>query len=262
MNGQVINNDTEFVWCYLYDILKNPYAVAGLMGTMYHYTRLNPTFGHEWYTQNVDSGQYDMDSFVHDKNAYGLMQWSYWGDKQSLYNMARKRHSSIGNLSVQMELIKEDLTLSTTFKDVYVALQNCDSVIQAVEIVLSAFYGGRDRIDYDRNDVNLTMGYGLYYLSSYKCMPENPLQNANMKEYPNYWIRVTKNRTAIRGAASIIARKIETADKGDEYRYATTSHNGNWRGIFCKDRIGWISSKYSEIYTRTKTEESNQHIDR
>lgn len=261
MNDQVLNNDTEFVWCYLYDIIRNPFGVAGLMGCMYYGSKLDPKLDREWYTANVDSGQLPMEEFVHDKTPYGIMQYTFWGDKQSLYNMARKRHSSIGNLAVQMELVGEDL-LGVTFYDTLVALQNCDSVIQAVDIAMKGFYGGRDRWECDRNEINLSSGYGLYYYHAYKNIGENRFKTLWDLKDRDHWVRVTKDRTAIRGAASILGRKVRNANKGDEYRYVTMSRNGNWRGIFCKDKICWISSKYSEIYARPKNADANDYLDR
>lgn len=59
------------------------------------------------YTKQVDDGTYNR--FVNDANGYGLAQWTYWSRKQMLYNFAKARNKSIGDLQMQTEFLFYEL---------------------------------------------------------------------------------------------------------------------------------------------------------
>ena len=71
----------EKIWNYLYEKIKNPFGVAGLMGNMMAESGLQPNnlqntyekslgFTDEEYTKAVDNGSYT--NFVNDKAGYGF----------------------------------------------------------------------------------------------------------------------------------------------------------------------------------------------
>ena len=140
-------NNEEKIWNYLYDNLKNKYAVAGLMGNLYaesglssinlqnsYNTKLNYT--DQGYTDAVDKGEYN--NFIRDSAGYGLAQWTYWSRKEGLYNYAKSKKTSIGDLGVQLEYLMKELkeSYSTT---VLIPLKNAKSVRAASNIVLTKF---------------------------------------------------------------------------------------------------------------------------
>jgi len=93
------DTDAEKIWNYLYAQIGNEFGVAGLMGNMKAESALKSNnlqqsyerklgFTDESYTKAVDNGTYT--NFIHDKAGYGLVQWTYWSLKESLYKYAKQ----------------------------------------------------------------------------------------------------------------------------------------------------------------------------
>lgn len=133
------------IWDFLYNKIRNPYGVAGLMGNLYAESGLNPHnlqntyekklgMDDEAYTKAVDDGSYM--NFVHDNAGYGLAQWTYWSRKNRLYNTAVKYGTSIGDLQTQLDVLWTELQLYSAVLNV---LLNAKSVREASDKVLVSF---------------------------------------------------------------------------------------------------------------------------
>lgn len=140
-------NNEEKIWNYLYSNIKNKYGVAGLMGNLYaesglipnnlqntYNTKLNYT--DQGYTDAVDRGEYS--NFIKDSAGYGLAQWTYWSRKQGLYDYAKSKGASIGDLGIQLEFLMKELKESYS-SSVLTPLENATSVRFASDIVLTKF---------------------------------------------------------------------------------------------------------------------------
>lgn len=134
----------ERIWNYLIAKLNNPYGVAGLMGNLYVESHLNPidlegkyqrkfNMTDAEYTEAVDNGIYPKDSFVHDSAGYGLAQWTYWSRKEALYDFAKSRNASIGDLDMQLDYLWDELQ---KYKTVINTLYNAQTVREASDIVV------------------------------------------------------------------------------------------------------------------------------
>ena len=66
-------------------------------------------FDDETYTKNVDNGTYSKESFVNDGAGYGLAQWTYSSRKKALYEYAKEKGTSIGDLNMQMEFLWKEM---------------------------------------------------------------------------------------------------------------------------------------------------------
>ena len=102
-------------------------AVAGMMVNLQAESGFSPInlqnsyenslgFTDSSYTLAVDNGSYSANSFVHDSAGYGLAQWTYYSRKQNLYNYAKSRNTSIGDLGMQLEFFVQELQ---GYSDVY-----------------------------------------------------------------------------------------------------------------------------------------------
>lgn len=240
MNGQTLSVETEYIWRCLNSFIDNPYATAGLMGCMYMTNGLNP-----------DLGEYsDTREFIMNKKEYGLMGWSYWGDKQSLCNIARRMEESIKSLGVQLELIREDLT-GASFANTMRELKDAEGLYESCTIVLDKLYGGRIRKTFDTYQKNMAWLYATYYYNAYSSMigeKYNPVEK---------WVKITKNVAVVHLSPSVFGKKMMASSKGDVYRFAGMSKNINWRGIFVKDKVGWVSVKRSEMLTHSREKQAS-----
>lgn len=102
-------------------------AVAGMMVNLQAESGFSPInlqnsyedslgFTDSSYTLAVDNGSYSANSFIHDSAGYGLAQWTYYSRKQNLYNYAKSRNTSIGDLGMQLEFFVQELQ---GYSDVY-----------------------------------------------------------------------------------------------------------------------------------------------
>ena len=142
--SQGTTDDEKYIWNTLYKIIKNPYGVAGVMGNRYAESGLKSNnlddffqskFGYtdESYTAAVDNGTYT--NFARDSAGYGLVQWTFWAIKQDLYDYAKSKKTSIGDVKMQLECMCKQISgervSSEWKKSVWEVLLNAKSVSEA-----------------------------------------------------------------------------------------------------------------------------------
>lgn len=148
-----MSND-KIIWDRLIEAIPNQYGVAGLMGNLQAESGLNPinvenskerklNLNDESYTRAVDEGRYTCDQFINDAAGYGLAQWTSAGRKRNLYNCAREREVSIGNLELQIDFLINEL--KTSYKTVYNTLKMAKSIREASDVVLTKFEIPKDQ---------------------------------------------------------------------------------------------------------------------
>lgn len=105
-------------WVYLRGMGFTPIAAAGVLGNLEAESGIQPNnlqnsynkkFGmsDEEYTKAVDDNTYT--DFINDKGGYGLAQWTYWNRKKKLYDKAKARGTSIGDVHTQLETLWDEL---------------------------------------------------------------------------------------------------------------------------------------------------------
>lgn len=141
----------------LMSAINNPYGVCGLMGNLYAESALKSTnlqnsfntklgLSDEDYTAKVDNGTYK--NFVHDSAGYGLAQWTYWSRKQNLLDYANKHNESIGNESMQVDFLINEIK---GYKTTWDALVNAKSIKDASDAVLTQYERPADQSDAVKN---------------------------------------------------------------------------------------------------------------
>lgn len=105
---------------YLMTKIGNRAGVLGLMGNLKAESGLNPRnlenrgnrelgYSDDEYTKLVDDEAYAYEAFCMDKYGYGLAQWTYYTRKANLYNYAKSRNKSIGDLYMQMDFLLSEI---------------------------------------------------------------------------------------------------------------------------------------------------------
>lgn len=139
--------NAEYIWNWLFERLGNDYGVAGLMGNLCAESGLKPDnlqnsyekllgMTDAEYTAAVDDGSYTENEFVHDSAGYGLAQWTYWSRKQGLYDFAKLKGTSIGDLTMQLEYLWMELSKYT---NVMQCLINARYIRYASDAVMTDF---------------------------------------------------------------------------------------------------------------------------
>lgn len=141
-----ISTNEVTIWNFFKGKGLTDYAIAGLMGNLYAESGLsqinlqntgNTKLGmtDAEYTAAVDNNSYI--NFIKDSHGYGLAQWTYWSRKQNLYNYAKSKSKSIGDLTMQLEFLYQEL--STSYKTQLEKINKADSVLEASNVILKEF---------------------------------------------------------------------------------------------------------------------------
>ncbi len=170
----------QTIWNFLVGKGMTEAGAAALMGNLFAESGLNSTnlqnsfesslgYNDASYTTTVDNGSYRYktytdvrSSFSRDSAGYGLAQWTYWSRKQALYDYAKSRGTSIGDLNMQLDFLWQELNAS--YPTVVKTLTTATSVKTASDIVLTQFERPADQ----SNSVKeLRANYGRAYYSYY-----------------------------------------------------------------------------------------------
>jgi len=142
------------IWDFLKSKGLNDYACASLMGNLQAESGLNSCnmensyerekgFTDTTYVQAVDNGTYTKEQFIDDQVGFGIAQWTWWSRKKALYEYAKSQKKSIGDLTMQLEFLYQEL--STSYKGVLSTLKNATSILEASNVVLFKFENPYDK---------------------------------------------------------------------------------------------------------------------
>lgn len=159
----IVQTDTmRKTWDYLTTAGMTAEGAAGMMGNLYAESGVIPNkvenlclqrlreagkyYTDATYTAFVDDGTISKEEFLHPLPArqygYGLAQWTTPSRKIDLYDLAKSRHTSIGDLTVQLEHLVTELR--TIFKGLWTFLCQTTDVNTASDRVLVEFEGPDD----------------------------------------------------------------------------------------------------------------------
>ena len=162
------------IWSFFRSKGYSSEGIAGIMGNFQAESALIPNNvqnGYGWsdadYTQQVDSGAYSKDKFVHDSIGYGLAQWTWWTYKRDLYELAKQRGTSIGNLDTQLTFADNafsNASWGNQLKRATDVRAACDLVLEQYE--RPAVYNYDTRRAHAYAFYNKYSGYTAPYISS------------------------------------------------------------------------------------------------
>ena len=235
---------SEKIWNYFYEKIGNPYGTAALMGNFYIESRLSPTslqssysrklgLTSEQYTRFVDNGTYA--NFINDSAGYGLAQWTYWSRKEALYNFAKSKRVSIGDLDMQLEFVWKELQ---SYKTCLKALKEATNIRNASDVIVERYEKPADQSEKSKqNRADFGQKYFDLYYSKKSFSKEEKLSKS---------VIVLKDRVNVRSGNGKEFARIFLANKGSSYEWVATSENG-WHAVKLPKQIGWISSEFSKI---------------
>lgn len=191
-------NVEEQVWNFLRSKGLNEYGTASLMGNLYAESGLNPKnlentgnsrlgMTDEQYTSAVDSGTYA--NFIKDSFGFGLVQWTYYTRKQALYEYAKSKNKSVGNLEIQLEFLYKEL--SASYPAVLSTLKNAKSVLEGSNAVLLKYERPADQSVAVQNK---RASYGQKYYDKYATSGQGDEKVMGVKTYQeNSRTQLSKN---------------------------------------------------------------------
>lgn len=225
-------DNAQTIWNFLKSQGLSDCGIAGLMGNLYAESGLQPnnlqnTYSKKLglsdaeYTKKVDSGAYT--NFVRDSAGYGLAQWTYWSRKQSLLNYAKQQKKSIGDLTMQLNFLVQEL--KTSFPSVWQTLRTATTVAQASNVVLLQFERPADQsaaVQRKRAD------FGKTYYDKYAVRQvTSSMTNSPLATYKRITSQKTvlTNKTLNRISIHCFVGQV-TAKRGVDY-FATTDRQAS-----------------------------------
>lgn len=237
-------DNEKIIWDFLYSKIGNPYGAAGLMGNLYvesHFdsSKLQNTYSRKLgmssseYTNAVDRGTYT--DFVHDSAGYGLVQWTYWSRKEGLYNFAKSKNKSIGDLQTQLDYIWKEIQ---TYKTCINTLKSAKSVKEASDIVVERYEKPTDQSEKAKQN---RAAYGEQIFSKHFSQTQTVVEKKSSKR-----VVTTHDRVNVRTGNGLEFSKISQASKGSSFEWVATAENG-WHAVRLNNQVGWISGDFSKI---------------
>lgn len=120
----------------VYGLMANIYCESGFRANNAQnscMTRLGMT--DETYTAKVDSGEYK--NFTIDRVGYGICQWTSSGRKTNLFNFAKSQNKSIGDETMQLNFLMQEL--NTSYKNVLNVLKTSHDISECAKYVMTKF---------------------------------------------------------------------------------------------------------------------------
>ena len=238
-------NEESTIWNALKAKGLNDYAVAGIMGNLRAESSLRSTnlqnvyekrlgMDDATYTAAVDDGSYT--NFVRDSAGYGLAQWTYWSRKEGLLKYAQSQKKSIGDLTMQLEFMWQELQ---GYKSLMTVLNVAKSVREASDAFLLQYEKPADQSEAVKVK---RANYGQGYYNKFVDGAGNKEEPAQPVVSFPYTVKVTASTLNVRKGPG--TNYGVTASIRDQGIYTITEEaNGagatKWGKL--KSGVGWIS---------------------
>ena len=238
-----VTDAEKTIWETLLAFIGNAYGVAGLMGSLYAESALNPKnlqntgnkalgMTDDEFTAAMDAGAYG--NFVNDGYGYGLAQWTFHTRKAALLAYVQERGVSVGDLAAQLGFLCKELE---GYKTVLSTLKTATSVRVASDIVLKKYEAPADQGDAVQKK---RAEYGQKYFDKYAGSASAPPQIETPASVP-FLVKVSIPDLNIRkGPGTNYARTGQFTGIGV---FTIVDVSGSWGKL--KSGAGWISLNYA-----------------
>lgn len=246
--GEAESSAEKVIWDFLKNKGLNDYAAAGIMGNLFSESGLNSNnlqnsyntklgMTDAEYTAAVDNGSYG--NFVKDSAGYGLAQWTYYSRKQQLFDYAKSVCASIGNLSMQLSFLWQEMQ---GYKSVMTELKAAASVMAASNTIL---LGYEKPADQSAEVQKKRAGFGMTYYNKYAGSAASGSGEQQAPALP-YKVRIDIDDLNVRtGAGTGYAKTGECTGRGvftiTEIKEGAGSTSG-WGKL--KSGEGWVALDY------------------
>ena len=198
-NGNVSisgNETTEQIWNYLVDSGCTEQGAAALMGNLEHesgckpvrvqgdYLQPNADQYSQDYTDKVDNGTISKNDFVYNGpggGGYGLAQWTATNRKDGLYEYAKSKGTSIGDLQTQLEYLVQELSTNPAYLTIWNTLTTTHDMNAACDLVLYRFESPAD----PDSKVNTRRESAASYFARYNGSRASGSNNSNYNNNNN-----------------------------------------------------------------------------
>lgn len=231
------SNNEEKIWHYLKSKGFNDYACSGIMGNIFAESSLMPKnlqntyekklgYSDEEYCTAVDNGTYI--NFERDCAGWGICQWTFHTRKKSLYEFAKSKNKSIGDLETQLDFIM--IELEKDFLNVLNSLKNATSIRQASN---SFLFGYENPADKSLAVQDKRTSYGQKYYDKYASKTTQKTQttgdkNMTEKELRNKLVSIAESFNGCKESDGSHKKIIDIYNDNLPYGYYRMSYIDPW----------------------------------
>lgn len=240
----------KVIWDYLLQKTGNAYGTAAIMGNLMAESSLNPANATGKnktpnYVQDADNGTVD---FVHDSVAFGLVQWCYYSRKQGLYDFAKSRGVSVGDLTMQLEYMCSEM--SKSYKTAWNAVTTATDIREASDVVMLRYEKPATTTEAAKQK---RANYGKKFYDQFAAAqpeptpaptPAPPSPSPSPEKQEKYVV-ATAN-VNIRGGNSTTYSRFGSVKKGAKMKWIATAENG-WHAVQYNKGVYWVSGEFSEV---------------
>lgn len=240
----------KVIWDYLYKVTGNAYGTAAIMGNLMAESSLNPANATGKnktpnYVQDADNGTID---FVHDGVAFGIVQWCYYSRKQVLYDMAKSRGTSVGDLNLQLEYLVSEM--SKSYKTAWTAVTQATNIREASDVVMLRYEkpattteaAKQKRADYGKKFYDMFVGEKQEPSPAPAPVTPEPTPAPSQK---SKYVVATANVNIRAGNGKTYA-KVGSVKNGAKMKWIATSKDG-WHAVQYNKGVYWVSGEFSEV---------------
>lgn len=228
----------KYIWDYLTKRINNPYGVAAIMGNLMAESSLNPAKANtknKNYVKDVKNSTVD---FIHDRVAFGLVQWCYWSRKEKFYNYVKENYGidNIDNLYTQLEYMLYEM--KNYYKTAYNAVINATDIRTASDVVMLKYEkpAGTEEKYKKRRASYGQQYYDMFARSESTPTPPEPIPEPTIPEYV-----VANVDVNLRSQSGLDKLKVGKLLKGNKLEYLETDENG-WHKVAC-----WVSGDFTRV---------------
>ena len=222
----------KVIWDFLLRYVENAYGTAAIMGNLMAESSLNPKCvtgtKDPDYVEKADAGTID---FIHDGHAFGLAQWCFWSRKEKLFNYAKERGQSIGELNMQLDFLWSEL--QNNYPQTLSMMKSATSIREASDAFMTRYEKPGDQSETMKKRRS---DYGQKFFQQFVKIDPVPSGKKMV---------VATENVRIRSGDSIKYGQVGRLEKGQSAEWVATS-NG-FHGIRMKDRVGWVSGDFSKV---------------
>ena len=164
------STNAQKIWNWLKSKGFNSYACAGIIANLDCESGLNPKnlqdtyqsilgFTDDSYVAAIDSGRYSREQFATDQAGAFLAQWTWHTRKRALYDYAKSRGVSIGDLEMQLEFFYKEL--ESSYKSVLEALKSAKNVRESTVVMMIKYEDPYDKSP-DMQDKRVSIAQKYY----------------------------------------------------------------------------------------------------
>ena len=234
----------QIIWDFLKSKGLTDEGCAGLMGNLYAESGLSPTnmenayekklgYNDSTYTAAVDNGSYT--NFINDAVGYGLAQWTYYTRKQGLYNLAKSKNKSIGDINIQLEYLYQEL--QSSFPKILNLLKTSHNLTETTSTVLLDFERPANR---GSSVIAQRTQYATTYYNKYHGSTNTTTQGGSKMPVASDVLKVAQGEIGYHEKSSNSSLDNKTSNSGSRNwtKYARDLaaagyYNGNKNGYKC-----------------------------